>query len=811
MEVFRTVPKSYWHEEFDFRKMCDSDDDDIKLVKAALSMNGKYFLKRFVRHHHCYIDLTLPSGTKFENPPKHSARYRERKKWHSTARHHARKYDNSKSMMDFKDKKHAFPHKPWRGLEERRFQRADSVPDLSQMGLHQYAAKPKSAEENSDGIRREIKIGQISVVVKLGDIVNEQACALMNIVPPLRDLSKGSAISESFVNAGGPELVQMYQDNVQSEEDGFVVTQSAGNLKCDIILHVVLRTRVNDTEREVRKVMRTCYKFCQMYGVTTLALPPLGCGHLHGYNPDSVVKAMLDETSKLAFGAYGQMKKVTIVVYDWDVCQKFLKKLSCLEAQSTQCPSEYLPDDQRTNHYQDDDDDDDSDDDDDDDSDDDDDDDDDSDDDDNDSDDDDGSDDGRMALSHSESSPAMSCFRSQPQHERKLAPWNAVQVGVANVSTVTVKIIAKDKQTCLDCVKKLAKEMKENYLYESKPVSKIHKLPPAEKNKIRDILAEHNASVKQRRVNRDAYILKGWKRKVRAAHAAILKVLSDFWLLKAYEESVTPEYWSMGRNIIKDFISKFLGALSGKKSKLENVENATFQEIVKLVDDTWQSDLVGKGNDAVNLRHTQIKVLKVKRVENLDLYELYFKKRQEIFKSLWRSKQERFPQLEKVKGCREGHIKTSRVGKCLTRDVYPEINEYYFFHGTKTDKIGVICENGLDCRLSSNKSMLGTGVYGAESSTKADQYTDSKKARTPCKKKMFLMRMVLGNMFVCTDPNPHKYRKEPCRTCYRDDCTMHTMGSFDSVVGDMGKLFREFVVYDKNQCYPEYIITYRRN
>ncbi|KAK3607032.1 hypothetical protein CHS0354_020462 [Potamilus streckersoni] len=827
IEVFKTALKSIWHEKLDFQKMCNSDEEDIQLIKAALSRNGKDFLKRFEGYHHCYIDFTLPSGIKFEKANKNSEFHKKRKKVDSSARHYARKFDNSKPMMDLKDRKHASPHKPRRGLEERRFQRVDSAPSFFHMDPRQFTIESKSAEENYDGMRRGIQIGPITVVVKQGDIAKEQATALMNIVHPSRDLSKGSVISQSFVKAGGPELVQMYQDNVQSEEDGFVVTQSAGNLKCDIILHVVLRTRVNDTKREVRKVMRTCYKFCQMYGVTTLALPPLGCGRLHGYDPDSVVEAMLDETSKLAFGTLGKtsVKKVTVVIYDRDICQMFLKKLSSLEDRSTQSRSKYHLDldssgdfqekedidkeflfsvSQRTDDNKDDEDDHDngsgSDDD----------------------DDDVSSDNGCMPLTHSESSPAMSY---QQQHGREIAPRKA-----AKVSTVMVKIFAKDKQACLDCVKKLAKEMKENYLFESEPVNEKCKLPPEDKKKIKEILSKHETSVKQRRVKGDAYILKGWKEEVYTAHNAILKVLSEtsgttwrrkvqhkrqspgFWHNKAFEQPETPEYWSMGNNTIQDIFSKFMGVLKGKKSKLVKVDDATFQEIVKLVNDTWQRHLIGKGNDAIGLQHTGIQVSKIKRVENLDLYESYFKKRQDIFKSLCRSEQERFPQLDKIKGCRDGYIKTSRGGKCLSMDIYPEINEYYFFHGTKVDKIDAICENGLDCRLGSDKGMLGVGVYGAESSTKADQYTDSKQARMPGEKKMFLMRMVLGNIYICTDSNPHKYRRPPCRTCFLDDCAdaKHTHGYFDSVVGDMGKLFREFVVYDKSQCYPEYIITYTR-
>ncbi|KAK3577719.1 hypothetical protein CHS0354_002932 [Potamilus streckersoni] len=870
VETFKTALKSIWHERLDLYTLCSSEDE-LQLVVQALSRKGKDFIKSFEGRHHCYIDLTLPAG-KFEIAMKSSAlkEHRIKKKADFPAVYDANPLDYSQREPHMKHEMES-RDRVQKGLQNPLYKRIGSVPNLfvtspmqspqakvealikqetdgiPSLGYHrrpqfrrqeiadellpfpravdEYKAEKsmtlEGLEDKAADMRKELKVGSVSIVVKQGEITKEQAYALLNIVPPSRDLSKESVISQSFVKAGGQELVQMYNNNVKFEEDGFVLTAGTGNLKCDVILHVMLKTRVDDTEREVRKAMTTCFEKCKTFGVTTLALPPLGCGRLHRYNEDSVVEAMLEETLKLALGTPGIMRKVTIVVYDQDLCQKFFKKLSSLEIYST--PShpfldltkvnkekkdvnkQNVSDDRRDRYIFGDE-----------------------------------SDYKNIHLLHSESSPAIfhdqskepkQSSHSSEHQERGRTANDAFKLGATKESAVTVKVFAKDKQSCLDCVKNLAKEMKENYLFESEPVSKKHELPPEHKKKIKDILSKHEATVKQKRVTKGVFILKGWKEEVYATHNAILKVLfessettrnrkshykrpsSDFWMSKTFEQPETPEYWSMGNKVIKDLISKFAVTLSGKKSKLVDVDTATFQEIVKLVDDTWQGQFVGQGNDAVNLRHSRIKVLKVTMVENLDLFDLYFKKRQEIFKSLWKSKQESFPQLEKVKGCRDqGYIKTSRVGKCLKRDIYPEINEYYFFHGTKVDKIDAICENGLDCRLGSEKAMLGTGVYGAESSTKADQYTDAKQARTPGEKKMFLMRMVLGNMFVCTDPNPHKYRRPPCKTCIKDDCAnaRHTEGYFDSVVGDMGKLFREFVVYDKNQCYPEYIITYAR-
>jgi Poly(ADP-ribose) polymerase catalytic domain len=58
----------------------------------------------------------------------------------------------------------------------------------------------------------------------------------------------------------------------------------------------------------------------------------------------------------------------------------------------------------------------------------------------------------------------------------------------------------------------------------------------------------------------------------------------------------------------------------------------------------------------------------------------------------------------------------------LEKTLIPEINEYFLLHGTKKDLTEIIQRDGLDGRLNEN-GMMGPGVYFAERSTKADQYT----------------------------------------------------------------------------------------
>ena len=53
----------------------------------------------------------------------------------------------------------------------------------------------------------------------------------------------------------------------------------------------------------------------------------------------------------------------------------------------------------------------------------------------------------------------------------------------------------------------------------------------------------------------------------------------------------------------------------------------------------------------------------------------------------------------------------------------PQINEYFFFHGTKHDSVMKIVSQNLDFRIGSS-GLYGQGAYLAESASKSHQYCD---------------------------------------------------------------------------------------
>ncbi|XP_059159035.1 poly [ADP-ribose] polymerase tankyrase-like [Physella acuta] len=277
--------------------------------------------------------------------------------------------------------------------------------------------------------------------------------------------------------------------------------------------------------------------------------------------------------------------------------------------------------------------------------------------------------------------------------------------------------------------------------------------------------------------------------------------------LKTLAEEETPPFW---RNI----------NLGLKPKILVDVDRVTKAAIERLVKDTWDPHLVGKGADAGGLTHSNLVVVQVQRIENPRLFTAYNDERKRLLNKLIIMGYTSARPIENIPKSSGEVATTEYLDEILKKDLFPEINEHYLLHGTKFFRIGSIITQGLDPKYTDSRAMFGKGVYTAEKSTKADQYADEPEKRRPHKwrNKLILSRMLLGNVFLCSenhktlkDKDGPKLSGPPCIECLEDRCICRsTQPRFDSVMGDRSWRFREFVVYNKNQIYPEYVITYKR-
>jgi len=144
------------------------------------------------------------------------------------------------------------------------------------------------------------------------------------------------------------------------------------------------------------------------------------------------------------------------------------------------------------------------------------------------------------------------------------------------------------------------------------------------------------------------------------------------------------------------------------------------------------------------------------------------------------------------------------LNKCNLPPLTANANEFLLFHGTKADAASLIAENHFDMAYACKDGLFGAGLYFAENSSKSDEYVKpSKEGLFP----IILCRVALGRINYCAEKDPVAH---PGRTALQDSCST---GGYHSVLGDRKKVrgtFREFIVYDHFQVYPQFIVWYKR-
>ncbi|XP_013404384.1 uncharacterized protein LOC106169468 [Lingula anatina] len=269
---------------------------------------------------------------------------------------------------------------------------------------------------------------------------------------------------------------------------------------------------------------------------------------------------------------------------------------------------------------------------------------------------------------------------------------------------------------------------------------------------------------------------------------------------------------------LPDTLSSQLNISRRKKSKYEKftesltnpsqsayftmgVSAEIFCAVTELVQGTWQSKKTGRGRDTRNLEHTFIVVKRVEAIKNEGLLERYktTKRQHRLRQTQGRLKPYYYvdPTMKKPM--------TVETESPVLDTLNEDINEQYLFHGTKSANIPSICAMGPDFRIA-RKGMFGRAIYLSESATKADQYADEMDGRRTEDLQILICRVLLGNAYYCEEQQT--LRRSPC-VCGEKICRDHHE-TFDSVIGDTRKLFREFLLFTADQCYPEYIVTYDR-
>jgi hypothetical protein len=138
-------------------------------------------------------------------------------------------------------------------------------------------------------------------------------------------------------------------------------------------------------------------------------------------------------------------------------------------------------------------------------------------------------------------------------------------------------------------------------------------------------------------------------------------------------------------------------------------------------------------------------------------------------------------------------------------------NEILLFHGTKQCNVNSIVGMGFDERAFELNGPFGAGIYFADSVDKSFQHCDKPASATNRSYFLFIARVVLGLPFVALAPRNKEYRAPPL-----PDQPSRFYNSVIAVTTETHpaahlKTFREFVVYDRHQSYPELLVEFTRS
>jgi len=270
---------------------------------------------------------------------------------------------------------------------------------------------------------------------------------------------------------------------------------------------------------------------------------------------------------------------------------------------------------------------------------------------------------------------------------------------------------------------------------------------------------------------------------------------------------------------------RFVGPFKNRLSTLLHTKDAVFQppfywistgipvstidattelknNVQSIMNKTCISSFIGIGRDSHGLQHKGFQVIRVQRIENQVLWRNYVHKRD---------------LLSTVKTRNEVKVSFSPWWMNYFQ-LHKESNEVILFHGTKSNITDFIVQQGFEERVAMDNGLFGAGIYFAENSSKSDEYI-TPDANGECN--IFLCRVCLGTPFVTTQTfrnTTQPIRRPPCVHGHIDSCQHERT---DSVIAECKRTgpqygfydlerYREFIVYDRSQCYPELLITFKR-
>lgn len=219
--------------------------------------------------------------------------------------------------------------------------------------------------------------------------------------------------------------------------------------------------------------------------------------------------------------------------------------------------------------------------------------------------------------------------------------------------------------------------------------------------------------------------------------------------------------------------------------------------IQELMDRTWK-DVVTRDRDLAPL--CRFNVIQVQQNHNLRLWSNYVRAREAIRADVGDEDLQTVMTAKVQEHDRE-------LFSCLG-EVDASVNEFLLFHGSKPSAVESICRSKFMVKMAGANAgaLYGPGIYFGENSSKSDEYaSDESSGIYQGLFAVLLCRVTCGRMYYTDEIRP-----DPANL---DAACGGPRPQYHSVMGDREKArgtYREFVVYNNDQAYPEYAIIYKR-
>ena len=180
------------------------------------------------------------------------------------------------------------------------------IQDLN--ALQVMALQPAVLKQAKENWERELKYtiymsGSRKLLLKKTDITKEPVSVVVSAANRRLGHSTGLAKALNAVSGGKMQLIcdEYIKKNGILEECGIAKTRSAGELKCQWVLHAVspdgAKYSSSVLQDKMRGVITNCLKEADKIGAHSIAIPPLGTGHHHvdkKLAANAIIAAVLD-------------------------------------------------------------------------------------------------------------------------------------------------------------------------------------------------------------------------------------------------------------------------------------------------------------------------------------------------------------------------------------------------------------------------------------------------------------------------------------------------------------------------------------